>query len=293
MNYRVTTRPTLGVDIGGTNMRLVRLGAHEDATVVRLRLPAEPALRWATVLDLIEHHSRGVASIGVAVAGVVRKGRVEISANSGAEQIDLAEAVRARTGMTPTLLNDAQAAALAEARELADTSRITLVITLGTGIGSGVLLDGDLVHGEGFAGEIGHMRVDPDGALCGCGSIGCWEAVAAGRAIQSCAVEMYPWLSNTDALTRLGADPGADGEIAAFAEAFCSGLESVNWILSPARIIIGGGLLTHSPRIRRAYLDRIGRSELLRAVEMRPAILGDDAGAIGAAWSAATANDLV
>ncbi|MCZ2262252.1 ROK family protein, partial [Isoptericola sp. QY 916] len=172
----MTTRPrqgvpgtTVGIDVGGTMIRGGLVGPEGSLRdVVRRPLPDGPEARYAAVLDLARELGREADAVGVAVAGVVEDGRLLLSANLGLGG-DLRAALVESTGLPSEVVNDAQAAALAEVHGSAARG-LVLVVTVGTGIGGAVVLDGRLVRGRGFAGEIGHVVVDRGGRPCGCGA---------------------------------------------------------------------------------------------------------------------------
>lgn len=211
-------------------------------------------------------------------------------------------------GVQVTVDNDANCAAWAEHRQgAAQGSTHAVLATLGTGIGGGIISGGRLVRGaHGYAGEIGHMVVDPDGPACPCGKRGCWERFASG-----------------DGLGRLGREAGADGapggvrlvELAGgnvedvrgehvtraaaegdegavevmgrFAQWLALGLANLANLLDTDRFVIGGGLVEaadlYLPRTRTAFAELLQGSEHRPEVAIVPAQLGEHAGAVGAA----------
>ena len=187
--------------------------------------------------------------------------------------------------------NDANAMAWAEYRFGAGVGVSSLVaLTVGTGIGAGLVLDGHLYRGAfGMAGEPGHLRVVPDGLPCGCGNRGCWEQYCSGRAlVREAAARGGPWTEGP-AVT-LAAQSGHREAIAAFVAVgtwLGQGLADVSAVLDPGRFVIGGGVgaagdLLLEPARRRFADVLIGRG--YRPIpDIVPASLGVDAGLIGAA----------
>jgi glucokinase len=180
-----------------------------------------------------------------------------------------------------------------------------VVVTFGTGIGGGIVCDGHLYRGaNGYAGEVGHMKVDPVGPPCPCGGRGCWERYASGSALGRYGREAGEGGRATRVVGLAGGDfhdvrgehvaaaaREGDGEALAIMERFswwvAQGLASLADIFDPSTIVVGGGLLESAD----LFLDRSRAlfSELVLAggrrprVAIVPAVLGERAGAIGAA----------
>ena len=264
--------PTIGLDVGGTKVLGVVL--DDDAAVVAER--KEPTRRDA--------------------AGLLEGLVLPVGPT-------LAEAF----GLPVRADNDATCAAWAEhqlgAAKGADTA---LLVTLGTGIGGGLVVDGLLVRGaNGFAGEVGHMVVDDGGIPCTCGRRGCWERYASGTALGQQARALVAEGGGTRLVELAGGDPaGVTGEhvttaaaegdadaiavLDGFADWFALGLANLIHAFDPSRCVIGGGLVgagdvVFGP-IRTALADvRLVAPEHRPPVEVVPATLGARAGAIGAA----------
>src|SRR3990170_4923647 len=180
-----------GVDVGGTKI----LGGVVDETgsvVERLRVESP-----ATDVEAIEEAIAGlvrelagrheIVAVGVGAAGYVdrERARVLIAPNLAWRDIDLKAELEEQLDLNVVLENDANAAAWGEFRFGAgeDVDDL-LLVTVGTGVGGGLVLDGELYRGAfGVGAEIGHMRVVPNGHLCGCGNRGCWEQYASGSAL--------------------------------------------------------------------------------------------------------------
>lgn len=177
----------LGVDIGGTNAKLgyvdregnclgsstVSTGAHQSADLFFRRLhDAAESLREKLGLDC------ALAGIGIGAAnGNVYKGTIECSGNLGWDYVDVRAELGKHYAVPVAVTNDANAAALGEMLfGAAQGMKDFIVITLGTGLGSGIVANGKLIYGaDGFAGEIGHTLIDPSGRECACGRKGCLE----------------------------------------------------------------------------------------------------------------------
>ncbi|MFD8703304.1 ROK family glucokinase [Kitasatospora sp. NPDC059648] len=183
---------TIGVDVGGTK---IAAGVVDDAGAIlaRTRVPTPADPQWAVdaiaqaVRELKEQHP-DVTAVGVGAPGFVDSNRstVIFAPNIDWENEPLRGRIEELTGLSTVVENDANCAAWAEFRfgAAADYQDMVL-ITVGTGIGGGIVLDGRLHRGRfGVAGEIGHLNMVPDGLQCGCGGKGCWEQYGSGRALR-------------------------------------------------------------------------------------------------------------
>ncbi len=213
-------------------------------------------------------------------------------------------------GWTIWVGNDATAACWAECdRGAAQGEDEVLMVTLGTGIGGGMVSGGRLIEGANrFAGEFGHMVVDPHGPRCPCGKRGCWERFASGSGLGALGREM----AIAGAAPRLVDLAGGDPEVvrgehvtAAAAAGDASALEIMSrfgwWValglanlanaLDPGLIVVGGGLITAGEVLieptRRAFAELVEAPSARRSLRIEPAVLGSRAGAIGAGLLAA------
>src|SRR5579862_2992190 len=194
---------TIGIDLGGTS---VRIAAHTQAKGVlssltlRTRLEAGPKAvvgdMCAGVRQLLDQHLNGreLAGIGIGSPGPLElpAGRLHHPPNlPGWDGFPLLDEMEKQLRLPVVLESDANAAALAEfdmglGKELGVQS--LCMLTLGTGVGNGIILDGKLWHGAaGMGGEAGHMTIYPDGSVCGCGNNGCLEACASATAVVNAA----------------------------------------------------------------------------------------------------------
>jgi glucokinase len=304
--------PVIGVDVGGTKIRGVVFEPERGAVLDRRQVPTPPGAGplGDAVVDMVAGLAgrHPPAGIGVGVAGLVdRHGVLRYGPNlPGVVGLDLGPGLRSRFGVPVRVGNDATCAALGELRlGAARGARHAVVVTQGTGIGGGVVVDGRVLLGaHGFAGEPGHILVDPAGPRCACGAVGHWEAVASGTGLatlarQAVAAGVAPGLSarvggRADALRGehvlaavADGDPGAVAVLDRFARWVAEGLGTLVAVLDPEVIVLGGGLVDASAH----FLDRV-RVALPAAVigwEHRPEVpvvaaeLGPEAGAIGAA----------
>lgn len=312
---------TIGLDIGGTN---IRGGVIDSKGVIlaqgRRDTPArDPAAIIAAAASLTQELSaeRKIGAVGVACAAFVdRSGsKVYFSANLAWRDEPLRQHLQSALDLPVTIENDANAAAWGEFRFGAGMDADNMVVlTVGTGIGGGVVVDGVLMRGAfGVAAELGHMRVVPGGVRCGCGNRGCWEMYASGTALVREARELVhsgsplggrlgelcggdpEALSGPD-VTRAAVegDPAAVELLADLGVWIGEGLASVAAILDPELFVLGGGVseagaLLIDPALaafRRQLTGRGHRPEARFAL----ARLGNDAGMIGAADLAGRAN---
>jgi glucokinase len=258
----------LGIDIGGTKTAAVAIGADGELSE-QVRMPtgfgAEAVV--ATALRTVERmgelaglHAASFTSIGIGIPGAVdgATGRVEHAVNLGLEGLDLGRRLSDRLGIDVRVENDVKAAALGahhllggRAGASAGTSagagepRVTSMayLNLGTGLAAGVVLDGRLLRGgHGIAGEIGHIPIDPEGLLCGCGQRGCLETVASGLAI----ARTWPAASEHPARELFDAADAGDVRAIAVREAFFAGVATAVRLLvltvDVDAVVIGGGL---------------------------------------------------
>jgi glucokinase len=285
----------LGVDIGGTKIAAGLVDGTGEI-VARESVPTvtEPDELRDTIAGLVRGFGRDdVSGIGVGVAGLVEfaTGVALLGPNLGMRVFDLGPAIAKATGMRVVVDNDANAATWAEHRFGAGRgTRDFLCVTLGTGIGGGIVAGGMPYRGaRGGAAEIGHILVDPDGPMCGCGKHGCWEQMASGKALERTARERIdPGITGpmvTDR-ARVG-DPIAREIVDDVARWIGRGLASLVNVLEPERIAIGGGMSEDWDLFEGMALEAL--RDRVEAPEFRPpppvvvAELGVDAGVVGAA----------
>ncbi len=249
-----------------------------------------------------------VGAVGVGIAGLVdRAGVLQVAPNlPGIVGLDVGEAVAAATGLTAVAVdNDANCAAVAEHQLGAGVGTSDLVlVTLGTGIGGAVIIGDQLVRGaSGFAGEPGHMVVDPSGPPCPCGHRGCWERFASGSGLGRLGREAAeagsapgvvavaggdPDAVRGEHVTQAAAqgDPGALEVVRQFAWWVALGIANLENLLDPELVIVGGGLAEAGELLlaptREAHRALALGSEHRVPVRIRGASLGPEAGAIGA-----------
>jgi glucokinase len=312
---------TFGIDLGGTN---VRCGVVDESGTIlaEQRERTHPGASWQEMVAAMVKLVQGLAgeypdarAVGVGAAGLVtREGEIRYAPNiPGFRNAPIREALASELDRPVAVDNDANAAAYGELLHgAARGARYALVITLGTGIGGGIIARGRVIRGaHGFAAEVGHFQIDPHGPMCACGERGHWEAFASGSALGrmgreraatgrlSAAVERAG--GDVDAVTGIhvgdaaqAGDPDALDVVREYAGLVSVGLAGLANILDPDRIVISGGLVelgdTLFVPVREAFASDIEGFEYRPAIEIVPAQLGENAGMIGAA---ARARELV
>jgi glucokinase len=301
------TPAAVGIDVGGTKCLGVALG--DDGTVIgeyRVPTPGSPAELIETLAHIGEHLG-ATGSIGVAVPGLVNRDGVLIAAANltGVKMLPLRELLEDRTGLRVAVDNDNTVACLAEWKHGAGRGVDDLLLVgLGTGIGGGFVSGGALQRGHnGFAGEFGHMIVQPHGIPCPCGQSGCWERYASGNSLgyharEAAALGRLDSVSvaagsiddirgeHVTAAARAG-DPEAVAVIATFAEWVALGLVNLTNLFDPGTIVISGGLSADPelflPSIERAFHETMYGGDDRPWPNLVFAELGPLAGGIGAA----------
>ncbi|MGW0229146.1 ROK family glucokinase [Actinopolymorpha singaporensis] len=308
---------TIGVDVGGTkiaaglvdnNGKIVAEGRRETPATS----PPEIVAAIVEVVKELRSRAEGreVEAIGVGAAGFVDASRSEVlfAPNLAWRKEPLKEAVQARTSLPTVVENDANAAAWAEfqfggGHDVDDM----ILLTIGTGLGGGLVLNGELYRGAfGVGGEVGHFRVVPNGHLCGCGNRGCWEQYASGRALVREARDFARSSpSQADALLELAGGKAdriegpmvtkaaAAGDTAAtelvqdLGRWLGEGIATLAAVLDPAVVVIGGGVSEAADLLlepaRNAFWRQLTARGHRPTLEIRPAVLGNEAGIIGAA----------
>jgi glucokinase len=309
-----TVALAIGVDIGGTKVAAGVVDEHGAivATSRRDTPSQDPSKIEEIIGDVVRERqpAHDVEAVGVGAAGFVDAARstVIFAPNLAWRDEPLRAAVEARCGLPVVVENDANAAAWAEARFGAGRGQDYLVIlTLGTGLGGGLVVDGQLYRGRlGIAAEFGHLTVEPGGRRCGCGGRGCWERYASGRALVREAQELAsisPAIAarllelaggRPEAITGLAVTQAAqDGDEAAL-EAFRvvgtwlgHGMASLAAVLDPGMFVLGGGVSAAGELVRepaaRTLQERITARAYREVPGVRLAELGPEAGIVGAA----------
>lgn len=305
----------IGIDVGGTNVKIA-LVDNKGKIIYSNSIPTRAEMGYEytinnmkeAITELIKETKsdpKNIESIGFGFPGQIdyQKGIVRLAPNiPGWVDVPIAEIMEKEFGIPTRVDNDVRCAALGELNYGAGQGCENLIcITVGTGIGSGLVINGKLVRGaSNAAGEIGHIKLDMNGGpLCGCGDRGCLEAFASGPSIVAMAEEYikggkstkYRELANPDITPYIVSEAAKQGDPVAkriftiVGEYIGIGLASVVNLLNPEKIIIGGGVAAAGDLL----LNPIKESLIKRAmpiagaaVEIVPAQLGNSAGVIGA-----------
>lgn len=301
----------IGIDIGGT--KLVAATVAADGRVLDRQRRETPAHDTALLLETLRTAIVDLADgrtdmpVGIGIAGLVSPdGVIHYGPNIGVRDVAIAAELADTTSAPIAVVNDASAAALGEQRiGAARGHRDVVMMTLGTGVGGGIVVGGNLLLGaHGFAAEIGHLIVEDGGRPCPCGNRGCIEAYASGTALGRIAAERMATYPDETPLRGIGQPSGRDVSQAALGG---DGLaqqilrEAGSWlgvaaaslvnVLDPEVLLLGGGAALPTSRwVVPAATEALAARMLGRPWRAAPAIelaaLGDDAGMVGAAMLA-------
>jgi len=304
----------IGVDVGGTKVAagVVDENGRLIAKLKRSTPAASPLLTEQAIADVVTElrADHQVTAIGLGAAGFVDGARATMlfAPNLAWRDEPLKQRVEERLGRAVAVENDANASAWAEARfGAARGYRDAMLVAVGTGIGAAIIIGGELYRGRwGIAGEPGHVRVVPDGRLCGCGNRGCWEQYASGNALVAEAREFARRTpKGAMRLLQLGGgvpegisgpeitqaategDPAALRCFQTVGGWLGQGLADLAAVLDPACFVIGGGVSEAGELLLEPARTAFERALTGRGhrpfAEIRVAQLGQDAGIVGAA----------
>ena len=307
----------VGVDIGGTK---IAVGVVDDsgrilAKTKRKTNPSDPASIDAAIADAVAELSvsHEFSAVGLAAAGFVSsdRQRVLFAPNIAWRDYPLARNVREaieRDDVAVVVENDANAAGWAEFAYGAGVSaRNMVLLTIGTGLGAAIVADGTMLRGAyGFAAELGHLRVVPDGEPCGCGQKGCWEQYASGSALTRAARRHAA--AEPDAAAELIAAAGGDiaaitgplitqlaftgddfsvGQLAELGRWIGEGCATIAAVLDPEIFVVGGGVIDAGDLLldsaRESLASHLSAKGHRPTVPIVAAAMGNDAGIVGAA----------
>jgi len=277
----------IGIDVGGTKCHGVCIDPSGSLISEKV-VPTPQASELVDVLVQLVDDLGGHVSIGIGVPGLIgRNGVIHSSPNlPGAHHLEVASPLARRLGVDVAVENDATCALVAESRiGVLRGVRDAWLVTLGTGIGGALLADGEVRRGaQGFAGEVGHMRVMPNGIECPCGRAGCWERYASGAALG----EHYGSKSTHDVIRAARAgDAAASTALAEWVDWIGVGLAALANATDPEVIVLGGGVIEE----RDLFLDDVEAAlrchlyapDERRVPSIRATSFGHRSGAIGAA----------
>lgn len=282
-----------GIDVGGTKCLGVVLDADRDITsehdiLLQVRHATPRADKLVDALEVLVGELGDFDTIGVGVPGLITlDGVMRASPNiPGSVDVAVGAELSRRLGRRVFIDNDGNLSALAEWRFGAGRGSTNMwMVTLGTGIGGGYVLNGAVQRGvNGFAGEVGHIVVNPDGPRCTCGRKGCWEVYASGRGLKMLAAGE----SGESVINRARAgEADALTVLEAWSRWVAIGLASLTNVSDPDVIVIGGGVSEAAdivmPIVRRWFVESLYSPEQRQHPDLRVAQLGEHAGAIGAA----------
>ena len=306
----------VAIDLGGTNIKAA-LVATNGQILREKRVPTEAAEGPEAVCsrivvlarDLIQAEGlamEDVISVGIGVPGPLnsKTGVVLRCPNMpGWEDFKVAEFITEQLQVAVHIENDANAAALAEAWVGAGKgTRHVVCMTLGTGVGCGVVANGRILKGQGQGAELGHMIVREGGRLCGCGARGCLEAYAAAGSVAKRAIDALndggpavrkSRLAGTTPTCKSVFQAAEEGDALALrlvsdtARYLAAGLASVVHIFHPQVIVLTGGMISAGDDAvlgpTKKFLSTLAMSEMLQSVEIKLSPLEDRAGVLGAA----------
>ena len=308
----------IGIDLGGTFVKYGLVGEVGEI-IEKGKIPTPVGCGYAETVEAISSAVRGlsarhgatVCGLGISAPGVVdgEKGIVRLSGNLGWENKPLAKDLSAKLGIPAVLTNDANAAAYGEyACGAGSDYKSVVLITLGTGVGSGIVLNGKLFEGnEGAGAELGHEVIRMDGEKCACGRRGCFEAYASAtalikqtmRAMEKDRQSMLWQLCGGDINNVNGKtvfDAAAMGDAAAkrvvnnYLRYLSEGLANIANAFRPEAILIGGGISAQGESLTKPLQRRVDKLMLghgrYAPVKIKAASLGNDAGLVGAAMLA-------
>ena len=303
----------IGIDIGGTNTVFSGITSDGECLVSGV-IPTQTKDRFEDFIDdlilnikqIVDSSNEELNIIGVGIGapnGNYRTGTIDKAANLRWKgKLELVRLVEERLKVPVKLTNDANAAALGErmfggAKDMSDF----MVITLGTGLGSGIVVNGDLLYGhDGFAGEVGHIIMRPGGRECGCGRRGCLETYVSATGVKRSAYKMLAKHMGESSLrnipyhgltAKMVADAANEGDLLAM-EIFAytgkmlgEALANVAAVTSPKAIFFFGGLAKAGDLLFEPIREALEKNILFLykdKISLLPSELGDDAAVLGA-----------
>ena len=308
----------IGVDLGGTNIAVglvnddmkitVKKSLPTGATRPAEEIVADIATLCRAVCDEAGICLCDVAGIGIATPGIANHddGVVEYANNLPFHKLPIAKMLTELTGVEKIKIeNDANAAAWGEAvAGAAKGTKNSVMITLGTGVGGGIIIDNKVFSGFNYAGgELGHIVIEVDGAPCSCGRKGCWESYSSATALIRMTKEKIDECRATGRPTVMSDQPKVSGRTACdamragdaagkevydkYVRYLASGLATIINIFQPEVISLGGGVSNEGQSLIDALLPLVRAEQygggVVPLTQLRIATLGNDAGIIGAA----------
>jgi glucokinase len=283
----------IGIDIGGTTIKMGQFKLT-GALIKKWEIPTNTAFDGMFILNdieaslSIEVNLLDVKGIGFGVPGPVNGSTVLEAVNLGWRHLDIADIFKQKLPHIPiTVDNDANVAALGEALSREDAFSSMVFFTLGTGVGGGIIVDGKIVEGaHGAGGELGHMIIDPHGALCNCGHHGCLETIASATGVVRIAKGYGLNAENAKDVFDQAKEnnPLALKAVDEMTDALALAMQHVAVTVDPDAFVIGGGVSKAGDflidKIKEKY-QKMAFSDT-KYVAFEQAILGNNAGMYGA-----------
>ena len=308
----------IGIDLGGTNIAIGIVDEDGKITVQGSTPTLSPRSYTEIVKDMVTLCEKltaeagifmnDIEAVGIGTPGSVdyEKGSVAYSNNLKFNDAPLRDEFQKYYNIPVVLENDANSAAYGEYIANGGDAGVFLAITLGTGVGGGIILDKKIFRGaNGAGGELGHFTLVHNGALCSCGKKGCWEAYASVTALinqTKVAIEKHPESlmkslaeenGHVSGRTAFDAakkgDPAAKEVVDKYIEYVADGLVSIVNIFQPDKIVVSGGISKEGDYLLdpvREYVKKYDYNKLFKRTEIETATLYNDAGIIGAAFAA-------
>ncbi|MEH7379007.1 ROK family glucokinase [Bacillus sp. JJ1533] len=305
----------IGIDIGGTTIKMGFLNEQGDiihkweieTNKEKQGIHIVPDIWHSISLKLSEFRITNIVGIGVGAPGFVDKktGIVYEAVNIGWRNYELGKELTAKLGLPVFVENDVNLVALGENwRGAGNNAKDLIAVTLGTGVGSGIISNGEIINGmNGTAGELGHIIADPEGYPCNCGRVGCLDTIASATGIVRQArdrIEENPNSQLANLYQKVGHIDAKDVfELAKNGDVICEsvinrtadilGLLIANaaMIINPSMVLIGGGVSNAGDQLLRPVTSAFQKYSLGRIgkeCKVEIAKLGNDAGIIGAAY---------
>lgn len=310
----------LGIDLGGTNIA-VGIVSEDGKILAKGSTPTKSERGYQAIVkdmadlsfELIEKAGISVSDItaaGIGSPGSVdsKNGAIYYANNLGFKNTPLRKELQKYINVPVAVENDANAAALGEYTATGTKAECFIAVTLGTGVGGGIVIDGKIFRGfNGSAGEVGHTTLVADGVLCSCGKKGCWEAYASVTALirqTKVAIEKHPESlmveimkkNNNEVSGRTAFDAAKRGDAAAqevvdrYVRYVADGVTDMINIFQPEILVIGGGISREGEYLVepvRRYVEQCGYNKgLFPMSKIQAATLLNDAGIVGAAVAA-------
>lgn len=308
----------IGIDLGGTNIAAGLVS--ENGKIIRQT--STPTLNEREAIEIVKDMAmlieklakeEGIAvsdikGVGIGCPGSVDydNGVVAYANNLKMDMFPIADELKKLTGLPVAIDNDANCAAMGEYVEYEDKVKDFMFVTLGTGVGGGIILNGKMLHGfNGVGGEVGHIVIETNGEPCTCGRNGCWEAYASVTALISQTKEamaknpdslMHEFAKKEGAVTgRTSFDAAKAGDRAAhevvkqYAIYVAEGITNLENIFQPEMICIGGGISREGEYLVapiREFVNKYDYNKYMQKTQIVTAKLFNEAGIIGAAMVA-------